>query len=427
MEIQTADISFDPFHRASGNGHAQKNKSAIRLNLGAGDKPLGGYLNLDRKHGNEICPLSENHSAEDGSYVRIQDCSVDEIRASHVLEHFGHRQTLDVLKEWVRVLKPGGILKIAVPDFDKISDWYTRGVGQELPLEQYLMGSHSDENDHHGAIFNEQKLTQLMHLAGVGEIQRWESEIEDCAKLQVSLNLTGIKGAGKFPNLRGKVAACFSMPRLAFTDNMFCAMRTLAATGISAIRKSGVFWGQALQGCFELTIDTAPYILTIDYDSVFKPEDVVALYRVMEQHPEADAVCSIQSGRERTTPLMTVSGADGKNRAILDPEEMANDLLELRTGHFGLTMLRTSSLRKLGKPWFMHKPDQDGGWGDGRVDDDIYFWLKWREAGLRLFQANRIVVGHAQMVISWPDRHLETIHQYAPQWESEGKPENAWR
>ena len=34
------------------------------------------------------------------------DGVADEIRASHVLEHFSHTITLDVLREWARVLKP---------------------------------------------------------------------------------------------------------------------------------------------------------------------------------------------------------------------------------------------------------------------------------------------------------------------------------
>ena len=40
----------------------------------------------------------------------------DEVRSSHALEHVGYEDTNKTLKEWIRVLKPGGWLKIAVPD-----------------------------------------------------------------------------------------------------------------------------------------------------------------------------------------------------------------------------------------------------------------------------------------------------------------------
>jgi predicted SAM-dependent methyltransferase len=396
----------------------------VKLNLGAGDVPLEGYIAIDRKTGGEVFPVTDTNGP--GLYA---DGTVDEIRASHVLEHFGHEQTLAVLKEWVRVLKPGGILKIAVPDFDKIVNWYVNGAGsQGVPLEQYLFGGHVDDNDRHGAMFNAQKLTQLMHMAGLGEVHPWKSELQDCAALPVSLNLVGIKGAGKYPSLVGKVAACFSIPRLAFSDNMFCAQRAFVALQIPAIRKSGVFWGHALQGAMEMQLATgAKYLLTVDYDTIFTTDDVLALYRLMEAHPEADAICPVQSGRDRATPLMTVADESGKAKAMLSPEEVAADLLELRTGHFGLTLIRSESLKKFPKPWFMHKPDEKGEWGDGRIDDDIYFWIEGGKHGLRLFQANRVTVGHAQLVVSWPGQSMETIHQYASEYEYEGKPEIAWR
>lgn len=50
-------------------------KSSVRLNLGAGDNPMPGYVNLDIKGGVEIGKLPYENE------------SVDEIRASHVLEH----------------------------------------------------------------------------------------------------------------------------------------------------------------------------------------------------------------------------------------------------------------------------------------------------------------------------------------------------
>lgn len=36
--------------------------------------------------------------------------------ASHVLEHIPWYKTEEVLREWVRVLKPGGVLEVWVPD-----------------------------------------------------------------------------------------------------------------------------------------------------------------------------------------------------------------------------------------------------------------------------------------------------------------------
>ena len=46
-----------------------------------------------------------------------EDNSVDEIKAFHIIEHFHFFEIQEVLKEWHRVLKPGGRLYMETPDF----------------------------------------------------------------------------------------------------------------------------------------------------------------------------------------------------------------------------------------------------------------------------------------------------------------------
>lgn len=152
-----------------------------RLNLGAGGSPIEGYGNIDLKNGAQAFPLN------------YADGTIDEIRASHLLEHFPHGATRTVIQEWARVLKPGGKLKIAVPDFDYIVKAYSNGRRHDPLIEAYLFGGQTDANDYHKAFFNEEKLKGLMEVAGLSNIERWESEIEDCARLDVSLNLQGVK------------------------------------------------------------------------------------------------------------------------------------------------------------------------------------------------------------------------------------------
>src|SRR6185437_6608660 len=85
-------------------------EKTVRLDLGAGQVSPYGFIPLGRDHGSEIFPLPYG------------DETVDEIRASHCLEHFPHGQVAAVLKDWVRALKKGGRLRIAVPDFKKIAE-----------------------------------------------------------------------------------------------------------------------------------------------------------------------------------------------------------------------------------------------------------------------------------------------------------------
>ena len=56
----------------------------------------------------------------------FKDGTADLIYASHCLEYFDLEQASSVLKEWRRVLKPGGILRLAVPDFDALLTVYAQ-------------------------------------------------------------------------------------------------------------------------------------------------------------------------------------------------------------------------------------------------------------------------------------------------------------
>jgi hypothetical protein len=149
----------------------------MKLNLGCGDSPIEGYINLDGKFGDVIYPLAYQE--------------VDEIRASHVLEHFGREESFDVLQQWASCLKIGGILKIAVPDFSDLMR--RKGLGEILPFEDIIMGGQVDDTDYHKSLWDLDKLRTLMGYCGLTEIQSWYSPIRDCASYPFSLNLQGVK------------------------------------------------------------------------------------------------------------------------------------------------------------------------------------------------------------------------------------------
>ena len=380
----------------------------MRLNLGAGDVPVDGYTSLDRKTGQEIYPLS------------YADDSVDEIRASHVLEHFSHTVIGNVLKEWSRVFKPGGLLKLAVPDYEVISRQYLAGA--DIPVQGYVMGGHVDDDDHHGTIFDYDELYRGLKAVGLIGIERWQSDIQDCAALPISLNLQAYKPPDKWP----KVAAVMSVPRLGFMDNFFCSYQ-LPKLGIELRKHSGAFWGQCLTRAIEESLTDDPeYILTVDYDTIFTRDDVQSLMMLMMQHPEIDALAPLQASRTKATPLMTIK-QDGKNVSEVSYETFLPPTTQISTAHFGLTLIRTEKLKQLPRPWFAGTPADDGGWGDGRTDDDIHFWRQWEATGFSLHLANRVAVGHAELMIRWPGQDLQATYQHPSEFWSDGKPGGIWK
>lgn len=87
--------------------------STTKLNLGCGGKPEQGYINCDLYPGpgiDEVFSLDE---------VPYADASVDEIASEHALEHLPRPKAHAAVAEWARVLKPGGIIKLKIPDLEE--------------------------------------------------------------------------------------------------------------------------------------------------------------------------------------------------------------------------------------------------------------------------------------------------------------------
>lgn len=381
-----------------------------KLNLGSGDWEIAGYDARDGKRGDVLFPLPD------------ADGSVDEIRASHVLEHFAHNQVHDVLRDWVRVLKPGGVLKIAVPDFEWIARNYLAGA--EMPVQGFVMGGQIDDLDYHRTIFDAECLQGELEAAGLIGVRKWTDSVGDDASLPVSLNLAGTKPGGKRP----KIAAVLSMPRLAFSDNMGCVAQ-LAKIGVPVRKGTGAFWGQCLTRVITeaLEQDQPDYVLTVDYDTVWTPRTFQLLVDTAARHPEADVIAPLQCKRGEKTPLLFIRGADGKAVGELPREALDRELIEVTSAHFGLTLLKADMLRRLPKPWFKGVPAPDGSWGDGRIDDDIWFWQQLEKSGARGYVAPRVVVGHAELMIMWPDVNLEPLFQHTGEFWNRGTPEGVWR
>ena len=85
------------------------------LNLGCGSRFHPGWTNVDMapQHPSVLrCDFLEG--------LPFADQSQDVVYHSHVLEHLPRDHAVDFLRECRRVLKPGGILRVAVPDLERI-------------------------------------------------------------------------------------------------------------------------------------------------------------------------------------------------------------------------------------------------------------------------------------------------------------------
>lgn len=99
----------------------------LRLNLGCGDKRLTEYVNVDvvdERSGNKpdvVCDIRK--------LTAFESNSADEILAVHVIEHLWRWEVVDVLKEWVRALKPGAKMILECPNLKSACEEFLRDPG----------------------------------------------------------------------------------------------------------------------------------------------------------------------------------------------------------------------------------------------------------------------------------------------------------
>jgi len=142
----------------------------MKLHLGCGKKYIDGFKHVDLQDFEHI----DYKTSADNLYF-AKDNSVELIYASHILEHFGRHEYKKVLKEWYRVLKPNGILRIAVPDFEAVVNYYNTKEKDLSKLLGLLVGGQKmGQFDYHKMVFDELLLTSALREVGFKKIYRYD-------------------------------------------------------------------------------------------------------------------------------------------------------------------------------------------------------------------------------------------------------------
>jgi hypothetical protein len=77
------------------------------------------------------------------------------------------------------------------------------------------------------------------------------------------------------------------------------------------------------------------------------------------------------------------------------------------------------AIKKVPRPWFWAQPAPDGGWGEGRLDDDIAWWGAWGDCGNSLYVHTGCRLGHVEEMVGHYDEKGEVHHKYISQWRKE--------
>jgi len=169
----------------------------FKLHLGCGGSRLPGWVNVDYPPADVAIDL--------GWTLPFEDASVGYAYLAHVLEHFEYPlEARALLQEVHRVLAPGGVLRLVVPDiekcirayaagdmafFDRRADFWPGASNCETPLEHFLHYAGAGDRSHafwgHKYGYDFETLGRLLVKAGFEQIDRSEFMESEHAALRV--------------------------------------------------------------------------------------------------------------------------------------------------------------------------------------------------------------------------------------------------
>lgn len=140
----------------------------MKIQCGCGQRKIFGFLNID------IDPAVNPDIVDDiRTLSKIDNNSVDYIFSSHNLEHCGRHEYKQVLTRWFEVLRPGGLLRVAVPDLEAVFRYYLETGDSLSMLLGFLYGGQRNNYDYHKCGFDFNLLSNKLIEVGFINVKRY--------------------------------------------------------------------------------------------------------------------------------------------------------------------------------------------------------------------------------------------------------------
>lgn len=168
-------------------------KGDVWLNIGSGVSLADNFINVDNfftledlqnGKGKKSSPYKNAHVPKNVKFVKGDMCALpfednyaDYIECNDAIEHLGIFQVEKALKEFYRVLKPGGKLGMSTTNFDELARLWTLNVTGSLfktqeDMNRYVMlakiiyGNQAGPGEYHKIPFNPASIAYFLNTAG---------------------------------------------------------------------------------------------------------------------------------------------------------------------------------------------------------------------------------------------------------------------
>lgn len=181
---------------------ARTEPPGLRVNVGCGDSPTPGWVNIDNSPSvrlaalpwlwpllprtqREFAKAARDGGVQHGSATRLNlpAASAAAIYSSHMVEHLDRAEARAFLAEARRALKPGGVLRLVLPDLRRYVDAYKRHGDADAFVASTMMGTARPRSirewfryiltgpRHHLWMYDGPSLARLLADAGYRDVQ----------------------------------------------------------------------------------------------------------------------------------------------------------------------------------------------------------------------------------------------------------------
>ena len=130
-----------------------------KLNIGSGRDIRDDYINVDHRQ------IKGVDLVADVKDLPFKPGTLEEIFASHVVEHFTERDAKKILAYWFTLLKKGGALRVIVPNIDAMARGYANNTVTWEQFHAVVLGAQDYESDHHFNQFSLESMEALVKHA----------------------------------------------------------------------------------------------------------------------------------------------------------------------------------------------------------------------------------------------------------------------
>jgi len=177
----------------------------LKIHIGSGEINIQGWVNIDARDFSHVHIVSKEIS-----FNEFTDGSIQEVYLCHILEHLSFLELESVLHLINLKLKVGGVIRVSVPDFDKVIDIYQMENNNLDSVKHVLMGGQDYEFNFHKSVFNNLFLTNMLTQHNFNNVLSWDAltdfgvDLKDWSNgkiktsggnMPVSLNLKAEKSA----------------------------------------------------------------------------------------------------------------------------------------------------------------------------------------------------------------------------------------